>query len=263
MRMSSFGAEPSNPNWFNENHVPPTRKGIIETTRQKITQRRIGKGKSKDKDDDDRTMTTMKTKDVALQPSAMKEAKCMAHPEKDVTIIWTDVQGSTSMWETCPNEMKTAQDIHDITIRQCYANHSGYEIGTEGDAFNLAFQHPVDALAFALQAQLKLYKADWPEAILKHPAGKHEPALKLRGFRVRFGIHHGPASSHAHQLTERTTYSGVACKMASSLEEMCHGGQILTTMETWKAVSGMAERYRGRPQVRSTTTNRNVINSFV
>ena len=30
---------------------------------------------------------------------------------------------------------------------------------------------------------------------------------------------------------------------------MCHGGQILTTMETWKAVSGMAERYLGRPQI--------------
>jgi class 3 adenylate cyclase len=113
----------------------------------------------------------------------------------------------------------------------------------------LAFQHPVDALAFALQAQLKLYKADWPDGILKHPDGKDEPALKFRGFRVRFGIHHGPTNSQVHEMTGRTTYSGEGVKIAKSVEGMCHGGQILTTMETWKAVSGMAERYLGRPQI--------------
>ena len=36
---------------------------------------------------------------------------------------------------------------------------------------------------------------------------------------------------------------------SQAVEGMCHGGQILTTMETWKAVSGMAERYLGRPQI--------------
>lgn len=134
-------------------------------------------------------------------------------------------------------------------MRSCYTNHSGYEISTEGDSFNLAFQHPVDALAFALQAQLKLYKADWPEGILNHPDGKDEPALKFRGFRVRFGIHHGPTKSRVHEMTGRDIYSGEGVKVAKNVEGLCHGGQILTTMETWKAVSGMAERYLGRPQV--------------
>jgi len=199
--------------------------------------------------DDERTMATMATKAQALNPNKMAKAKDMTVPTGDVTIVYTDVQGSTSMWETCPSAMKEATDIHDMIMRQCYTNHSGYEITTEGDAFNLAFQHPVDALAFALQAQLKLYKADWPKGILKHPDGKDEPALKFRGFRVRFGLHHGPTTTRVHESTGRTVYSGEGVKIAKAVERMCHGGQILTTVETWKAVSGMAERYLGRPQI--------------
>ena len=189
------------------------------------------------------------TRTHALHRSATNRAKDMTYPRGDVTIIFTDVQGSTSLWEACPTDMKKAQDIHDVIMRQCYANHSGYEITTEGDAFILAFHHPVDALAFALEAQLKLYKADWPPGILKHDDGKDEPSLKFRGFRVRFGVHHGPTTSKVHEMTRRTVYSGEAVKIAKSVEGMCHGGQILCTMETWMAVSGMAERYLGRPQI--------------
>mmetsp|Transcript_17945 Transcript_17945/g.38789 ORF Transcript_17945/g.38789 Transcript_17945/m.38789 type:complete len:557 (-) Transcript_17945:176-1846(-) len=199
-----------------------------------------------DDDDDDRTTATMAQ---ALRPSAIKKAKGMTYPRGEVTIVYTDVQGSTALWESCPSDMKKGTDIHDVIMRQCYTDHSGYEISTEGDSFNLAFQHPMDALAFALQAQLKLHNADWPEGILKHPEGKDEPGLKFRGFRVRFGIHHGPTTSRVHEMTGRTVYSGEGVKIAKEVEGMCHGGQILTTMETWKAVSGMAERYLGRPQI--------------
>ena len=185
----------------------------------------------------------------ALNPKDIAKAKAMKYPQGDVTIIYTDVQGSTKMWEACPSDMKKATDIHDRIMRQCYTDHQGYEITTEGDAFNLAFQHPADALAFALQAQAKLYKADWPEGILKHPDGKKDPAFKFRGFRVRFGLHHGPTTSRVHEMTGRMVYYGEAVKIAKTVEGMCHGGQILTTSETWKAVSGMAERYLGRPQV--------------
>jgi class 3 adenylate cyclase len=200
-------------------------------------------------DDDDMTMATMATKANAFRPSSMNRAKDMSAPYGEVTIVFTDIQGSTSMWESCPSAMKEAQDIHDIIMRQCYSDHKGYEIMTEGDAFNLAFQHPVDALAFALQCQQKMYQADWPKGILDHPDGKDEPNLKFRGFRVRFGIHHGPTTSMIHETTGRTVYAGEGVQIAKAIEAMCHGGQILTSMETWKAVSGMAERYLGRPQI--------------
>jgi len=235
MRLSSSAKE--NPSWFNTTNEESVHSNSYNN-----------QGYDDDSGDDD-TMVTMATKAQALNPKAMAKAKHMTYPQGEVTIIYTDVQGSTSFWETCPSDMKTATDIHDKIMRQCYTDHQGYEITTEGDAFNLAFQHPADALAFALQAQLKLYKADWPMGILNHPDGKDEPALKYRGFRVRFGIHHGHTTSRVHENTGRTIYAGDGVKIAKSIEGMCHGGQILTSMETWKAVSGMAERYLGRPQV--------------
>lgn len=212
MRMSATAK--NNPTWFNENTTNNSNSRYSNASNSQSTEPHrnenlrgaLGLG-----DDDDRTavtLGTMATKAQALKPSAMNKAKDMTYPQGDVTIVYTDVQGSTMFWEACPSDMKKATDIHDHIMRQCYTNHQGYEISTEGDSFNLAFQHPADALAFALQAQLKLYKADWPEGILKHPDGKDEPALKFRGFRVRFGIHHGPTTCRVHEMTGRITYSG-------------------------------------------------------
>eukprot|EP00804_Cyclotella_cryptica_P023050 CCRYP_000307-RA/>CCRYP_000307-RA protein AED:0.14 eAED:0.14 QI:266/1/1/1/0/0/3/570/794 len=192
---------------------------------------------SESSDDDDRTTRTMAT------------IKSLRVPEKEATIIYTDVQGSTSLWEAHPASMKKATDIHDSIIRRCYADHGGYEISTEGDSFNLAFQHPADAIGFALKAQLQLYKAKWPDEILSHPDGCFNEKKAFRGFRVRMGMHHGPVQSNVHETTGRTIYHGEAVDIAKSIEKMSHGGQILTTVETWRAVSGMAEQFLGKPQV--------------
>jgi len=179
----------------------------------------------------------------------MQTIKKMVIPSGEVTIIYTDVQGSTALWEADPMSMKKATDIHDSIIRRCYSDHGGYEITTEGDAFNLAFQHPADAIGFALKAQLALYRAKWPEGTLGHPDGCDNEKKKFRGFRVRFGMHHGPTTSTVHKTTGRTTYQGEAVEVAKAIEKMSHGGQILTTVETWRTVSGMAEQLLGSPQV--------------
>ena len=179
----------------------------------------------------------------------MQTIKKMVIPSGDVTIIYTDVQGSTALWEADAMAMKKATDIHDSIIRRCYSDHGGYEITTEGDAFNLAFQHPADAIGFALKAQLALYRAKWPDGTLNHPDGCDNEKKKFRGFRVRFGMHHGPTTSTVHKTTGRTTYQGEAVEIAKAIEKMSHGGQILSTVETWRTVSGMAEQLLGSPQV--------------
>ena len=240
----------------------PRRETIMSTSSeqtQKVTNSTSSKSKvmqshstipgqvlCEDDEDDNNSVDTMKR---ALRTSFISVAKSLSPPEGNVTIVYTDVQGSTLLWESCPSAMKKAQDIHDTILRQCYSNHKGYEISTEGDSFNLAFQHPVDALAFALQAQIKLYKADWPQEILNHPDGKEEPYLKFKGLRVRIGINHGPTTNQIHRVTGRMIYAGEGVKIAKAMESLCHGGQILCTIETWKAVGGLAERYLGRPQV--------------
>ena len=62
-------------------------------------------------------------------------------PQGKVSIVITDIQGSTMMWEQDPSAMKDALDVHDAIVRKCYVKQSGYEITTEGDSFHLAFHH--------------------------------------------------------------------------------------------------------------------------
>ncbi len=170
-------------------------------------------------------------------------------PSGDVTIVITDIQGSTSMWEQDPPAMKDALDLHDKIIRKCYAQHLAYEITTEGDSFHLAFQHPIDALSFCLQCQIMLYEAEWSQTILKLKDAKEIKHQAIRGVRVRMGVHHGPTVSEVHTMTQRTHFRGETVDLAKAVEASSHGGQIVLTLETWRNVSGMAERYLGSPQV--------------
>lgn len=209
--------------------------------------------RSEDDDDDDEIEEEVDSKSSSgsgsITKSGINTAKTLCIPVGDVTIVYTDVQGSTSLWEADPYSMKKATDIHDSIIRKCYSEHGGYEISTEGDSFNLAFQHPADAIGFALRAQLLLHRARWPMALLHRPEMCENEKLKFRGFRVRMGMHHGPTTSRVHKTTGRSIYQGDAVNVAKALEKMCHGGQILTTVETWRSLSGMAEKFLGSPQV--------------
>ncbi len=170
-------------------------------------------------------------------------------PSGNVTIVVTDIQGSTSMWEQDPPAMKDALDLHDGIMRKCYAQHNGYEITTEGDSFHLAFQHPIDALSFCLQCQIMLHEAQWSQSILKLNDAKEIKDKAIRGVRVRMGVHHGPTVSEVHTMTQRTHFRGETVDLAKAVEASAHGGQVVLTLETWRNVSGMAERYLGSPQV--------------
>jgi len=168
-------------------------------------------------------------------------------PQGDATIVLTDVQGSTSLWEADPQAMQSALDLHDKILRKNCAAVNGYEIDTEGDAFFLAFHTPSDAFSFALKAQLELYKAEWSDDILKIPAAAEE--CSFRGLRVRMGIHQGAVNSCKNEVTGRTEYVGEAMNIAKCVEGMTHGGQILTTFETWNAASNQGGSNLESPQV--------------
>ena len=195
-------------------------------------------------------------------------------PSGSITIVVTDVQNSTGLWEKDPSAMKEALNLHDAIIRKCYFKHSGYEITTgkfggrlvtncfkvgthdlllyflvEGDSFQIAFQHPLDALSFCFQAQIDLYDANWSDDILSLKDAKLDKGKTFRGLRVRMGLHHGPTTSHIHEITLRIFYKGEALDVAKTVSQAARGGMILTTLETWRSVSGMAERYLGSPQV--------------
>ena len=172
-------------------------------------------------------------------------------PTGEVTIVYTDIQGAASLWEMFPDDMIEAHDVYDIIVRRCCAEHNGYEIDFSKSSFNLAFQNPIDALAFALEAQVKLYNsASWPDGIANHKDAKCEPALKFHGLRVRIGMSHGPVETRPLTSNGRPQYYGETVETAKVIGNLCHGGQILTTFEMWNMVSEIVIRNRclGSPQ---------------
>eukprot|EP00744_Colponema_vietnamica_P001134 GILI01001915.1.p1 GENE.GILI01001915.1~~GILI01001915.1.p1 ORF type:complete len:1543 (+),score=376.49 GILI01001915.1:381-4631(+) len=72
---------------------------------------------------------------------------------KPFSLIFTDIQSSTSLWAEVPDDMAKAIDIHHRLIRELIKKYNGYEVKTIGDAFMIAFKNADDAvkLSYALQ----------------------------------------------------------------------------------------------------------------
>lgn len=53
-------------------------------------------------------------------------------PEGRVTLVFTDVQGSTVQWEKNPTVMAKALRVHNDVMRKSFNSVGGYEVKTEG-----------------------------------------------------------------------------------------------------------------------------------
>ncbi|CAG9465154.1 unnamed protein product [Pedinophyceae sp. YPF-701] len=104
----------------------------------------------------------------SLQAALLDRRKRAGPPRggKETTMLLTDVEDSTLMWETRPREMSLANALHDAIIRKHLSRWHGYEVTTEGDSFLLAFHDPVDALGYAIAVQQALATADWPDCMV-------------------------------------------------------------------------------------------------
>ena len=74
-------------------------------------------------------------------------------PSEPFTIIFTDIQSSTSLWAEVPEEMGAALEVHHRLIRQLIKKHRGYEVKTIGDAFMVAFKEADDAVRLSYELQ--------------------------------------------------------------------------------------------------------------
>lgn len=64
----------------------------------------------------------------------------MQPPPGTVTFLFTHVEGSTRLWQECPEEMSVALARHDEILREAIEVHAGYVFSTAGDAFAAAFR---------------------------------------------------------------------------------------------------------------------------
>jgi len=129
-------------------------------------------------------------------------------PSGTVTFLFTDIEGSTRLWEQHPDAMRAALARHDVLLRTAIEGHDGVVVKTTGDGVHAAFAAARDAIDSAVDAQLALAREQWPLP---------------EGLRARIGIHTGPAEQRDGD------YYGTAANRAARLMAIGYGGQILVS----------------------------------
>src|ERR687889_428510 len=132
-----------------------------------------------------------------------------------ITFLFTDVEGSTSLWERKPKAMSEALSRHDEILCTVIGAHSGHVFKTVGDAFHATFSAASDALEAALEAQRALLNETWD---LTGP------------LRVRMALHTGAAEERDGD------YFGPSLNRVARLLSAGHGGQILLSLATREMV---------------------------
>src|SRR3954453_4820016 len=74
-------------------------------------------------------------------------------PSGTVTFLFTDIEGSTRLWEAHPDAMRDALARHDELLRQAIESHGGYVVKTAGDGFLAAFGTAEAGLGAAVGAE--------------------------------------------------------------------------------------------------------------
>ena len=163
------------------------------------------------------------------------EEKLEKAPEGEVTFVFTDVQGSTTLWENEPDAMNDALKKHDRILRRLLREFKGYEVKTEGDAFMVAFFNPIEAIRWCMACQLQLLKASWPLPLLELPAAAREKGGNgqdvFSGIRIRMGIHTGEPNCRRNPVTGRMDYFGPDVNKCARVSDSAHGGQVVMTQE--------------------------------
>ena len=124
------------------------------------------------------------------------------------TYLFTDIEGSTRMWEEDPQRMRPALARHDAIARSTVEKHRGRVVKMRGDGLHATFADPLDAL----QATLELQQA----------LADRETTAGL-ALNVRCGLHAG--------VDERRDddFYGTAVNRAARITSAAHGGQVLVS----------------------------------
>src|SRR5205823_6341184 len=132
-------------------------------------------------------------------------------PGGTVTFLFTDVVGSTRLWEEHPESMRTALAQHDLLLRQAIEENGGYVFKTVGDAFCAAFAVASDALKAAVQSHLLLGNQPWEQT---------------GPLRVRIALHTGEAQERDGD------YFGQTLNRVARLQSSGYGPQTLLSQST-------------------------------
>ncbi len=136
----------------------------------------------------------------------MMETRTEASASTTLTFLFTDLEGSTRLWQQYPEAMKTVLARHDELVRAAVEDANGQVVKTTGDGFHAAFISAQDGLMACIEAQRRLLEETWDET---------------GPLQVRMGLHIGEAQQRAGD------YYGTAVNRAARLMSAANGGQVL------------------------------------
>jgi class 3 adenylate cyclase len=156
-------------------------------------------------------------------------------PDGMMTIVFTDVEGSTALMEQLGEERWLAilRD-HSRLLRKRVAAHGGLVVKSQGDGFMLIFASASAALACAAELQriFALYNEEHPDQRLN----------------VRIGIHTG------NVFEENDDFFGRAVVLAARITGRARGGEVLVSeacreytehLRIWRFGPALALRLKG------------------
>ncbi len=136
-------------------------------------------------------------------------------PHGTVTLLFSDIEGSTRLWEEDSARMRDALAAHNQILRSTIGAHRGHVFKTVGDSFCAVFASAADAVTAAIAAQHALAGAEDVGAIT-----------------VRMAVHSGTLEE------DQGDYVGPAVNRVARLLAIGHGGQVLLSRVTTDLVHG-------------------------
>ena len=150
-------------------------------------------------------------------------------PTGTVTFLFTDIEGSTTLWERNPDAMRVALARHDALLRHAIESSHGCIVKTTGDGVYAVFDDAANALAACLTAQRALQSSEVGISSPEPVVSDTRPPIALR---VRMGLHTGVA-----ELRDGD-YFGGSLNRAARIMSVAHGEQVLLSAATGDLVRG-------------------------
>ena len=127
-------------------------------------------------------------------------------PTGTVTFLFTDIEGSTRLWDEDSDAMRDALSRHDAILREAIGAHGGLVFATGGDGFTVAFAAPATRSPRPSSAQVALTAQELPVC--------------------------GSASTPARRRSATATISAPRSTGPTRLMAIGHGGQVLVSGAT-------------------------------
>jgi len=170
------------------------------------------------------------------QQQAELDKKLKDQFQKNITVMFTDIKGSTSFFETFGDvEGRAMVQRHNSILFPEIEKHGGKVIKTIGDAIMATFEDPASGVKAAIEMQ---------KALEEHNKQQDQ---KHKRIEVRIGLNFGPA------VVEENDVFGDAVNVAARVESQADAGQILLSDELYKKVKNEEEilvRFFGEVEIK-------------